>query len=66
MGVTQQAILKRLKALGMIQKQENWFPYKLKPRDVKRRFFACEELLQRQNRKGFLDRIVTGNEEWVH
>ena len=50
----------------MIQKQGNWVPYELKPRDVERRFFACEELLQRQNWKGFLNRIVTGDEKWVH
>ena len=40
LGVTQQAILKRLKAMGMIQKQGNWVPYELKPRDVERRLFA--------------------------
>ena len=66
LGVTQQAILKRLKAMGMIQKQENWVPYELKPRDVERRFFTCEQLLQRQNWKGFLHRIVTGDENSVH
>ena len=27
-------ISKRLKAMGMIQKQGNWVPYELKPRDV--------------------------------
>ena len=37
LGVTQQAISKRLKAMGMIQKQGNWVPYELKPRDVERR-----------------------------
>ena len=46
----QQAISKRLKAMGMIQKQENWMPYELKPRDVERRLFACEQLLERQRR----------------
>jgi len=66
LGVTQQAISKRLKAMGMIQKQGNWMPYKLKPRDVERRWFACEQLLGRQRRKGFLHRIVTGDEKWVH
>ena len=60
-GVTQQAILIRLKVMGMIQKQGNWIPYELKPRDVERRFFACEELHQKQNRKKFLHRIVTGD-----
>ena len=64
--VTPQAISKRLKAMGMIQKQGNWVPYKLNPRDVERLFFACEQLLQRQNRKGFLHRIVTGDEKWIH
>ncbi|GFT40249.1 mariner Mos1 transposase [Trichonephila clavipes] len=41
LGVTQQAISKRLKVMGMIQKQGNWVPYELKPRDVERRLFAC-------------------------
>ena len=66
LGVTQQAISKRLKAMGMVQKQGNWVPYELKPRDVERRLFACEQLLERQKRKGFLDRTVTGDEKWVH
>ncbi|KAL4089968.1 hypothetical protein QTP88_024895 [Uroleucon formosanum] len=65
LGVSQQAISKRLKALGMIQKEGNWVPYELKPRDIERRLFVCEQLLQRQNRKGFLHRIVTGDEKWV-
>jgi len=63
LGMTQQAISKRLKAMGMIQKQGNWVPYELKPRDVERRLFACEQLLERQRRKGFLHRIVTGDEK---
>jgi len=37
-----------------IQKQENWVPYELKLGDVERRFFTCEQLIQRQQRKGFL------------
>jgi len=52
--------------MGMIQKQGNWVSYELKTRDVERRFCICEQLLQRQNRKGFLHRIVTGDEKWVH
>ena len=63
LGVTQSAISKRLKAMGMIQKQGNWVPYELKPRDVERRLFACEQLLERQKRKDFLHRIVTGDEK---
>ena len=45
LGVTQQAISKRLKAMGIIQKQGNSVPYDLKPRDFERHFFACEQLL---------------------
>ena len=40
LGMTQQAISKRLKAMRMIQKQGNWVPYELKPRDVERRLLA--------------------------
>lgn len=66
LGVNQPAISKRLKALGMIRKVGHWVPYELRPRDVERRFFTCEELLKRHIRKGFLDRIVTGDEKWIH
>ena len=66
LGVTRQAISKRLHALEMIQNQGTWVPYDLKPLDVERRFFACEQLLQRQKRKGFFHRIVTGDEKWIH
>ena len=52
LGVTQQTISKRLKAMGMIQKQGNWVPYELKPKDVERRLFACEQLLERQRKEG--------------
>ncbi|GFU65146.1 mariner Mos1 transposase [Trichonephila clavipes] len=51
--------------MGMIQKQGNWVAYEMKPKDVERRVFACEQLLARQRRKGFLHRIVTGDEKWV-
>nr|CDS27328.1 Mariner Mos1 transposase [Hymenolepis microstoma]CUU00256.1 Mariner Mos1 transposase [Hymenolepis microstoma] len=47
--VSQQAISKRLKQLGMIEKEGYWVPHQeLKPRDVERRLFGCEQLLERQ------------------
>ncbi|KAG5315239.1 MOS1T transposase, partial [Pseudoatta argentina] len=52
--VDESTVSKRLKGLGMIQKQGHWVPYELKPRDVERCFGTCELLLQRQKRKGFL------------
>ncbi|UYV71393.1 hypothetical protein LAZ67_8002959 [Cordylochernes scorpioides] len=66
LGVTQQAILNRLKVMGMVQKQGNWVPYELKPGNIERRICTCKILLKRQNRKGFLHRIVTGDERWIH
>lgn len=66
LGVAQQTISDRLKAMGMIRKVGHWVPYELKPRDVERRFFTCEQLLQRHKRKSFLHRIVSGDEKWVH
>lgn len=65
LGVTQPAISYRLRALGFIQKQGYWLPHELQQRDVERRFFTCEMLLARQKRKGFLHRIVTGDEKWI-
>ncbi|GBP39871.1 Mariner Mos1 transposase [Eumeta japonica] len=59
-------VRKRLKTMGMIQKQGYWVPYESKLRDIERRFLTCELLLERQIRKGFLHRIVTGDEKWIH
>ena len=64
--VDESTVSKRLKVLGMIQKQGHWVPYELKPRDVERCFVTCELLLQRQKRKGFLHRIVTDDKKWIH
>lgn len=64
--VTQQAVSHRLKSLEMINKQGNWVPYKLKPRDIERRLCMSEMLLARHKKKGFLHRIVTGDEKWIH
>ena len=58
LGVIQAAISKRLKAAGYIQKQGNWVPHKLKPRDVERRFCMSEMLMECHKEKSFLHRIV--------
>lgn len=39
--------------------------YQLKPRDVERRLFAFEQLLERPKWKGLLHRIVTGGHDKV-
>ena len=66
LGITQAAISKRLKAVGYVQKQGNWVPHEPKPRDVERRFCMSEMLLERQKKKSFLHRIVTGDKKWIH
>ena len=66
LGGTQAAISKRLKAAGYIEKQGNWVPHELKPRDVERRFCISEMLLERHKKMSFLHRIVTGDEKWIH
>ena len=62
LGVDHTIVSKCSKALGMIQKQGLRVLYKLKPRDVERRLVTCEQLLQRQKRKSFWHRIMTGEE----
>lgn len=56
----------RLHAIGMIQKQGNWLPHDLSERQQERRKTTCELLLERHSRHGFLHRIVTGDEKWIH
>ena len=63
LGVTQADISKCLKASRYIQKQENWVPHELKPRDVERRFCISEMLLERHKKKSFLHQIVTDDEK---
>ena len=59
-------ISKRLKAMGKVYKEGRWVPYDLTERDMERRKTICEMLLDKQKRKGFLHRIVTGDEKWIY
>ncbi|KAG5324841.1 MOS1T transposase, partial [Pseudoatta argentina] len=56
--VDESTISKRLKGLGMIQKQGHWVPYELKPRTT--------ASTAEKKRFSFLHRIVTGDEKWIH
>ena len=66
LGVQQQAISKRLRATGKIQKCGKWVPHELTERQMENRKVACEMLLQRYKRKSFLHRIVTSDEKWIY
>lgn len=65
LGVTQQAISKRLHAMGKIQKDGKWVPHKLTEENKNRRVDICLNLLSRFKRKDFLHNIVTGDEKWI-
>jgi len=66
LNVDRSTVAKRLRAIGMVQKASNWVPHELKDRDIERRKTICEMLLQRQERKSFLHRIITGDEKWIY
>ncbi|GJQ71575.1 hypothetical protein Trydic_g11278 [Trypoxylus dichotomus] len=59
-------IEKRLHALGMVHRAGNHVLQELKERDIERHLVTCEILLQRQETKSFLHRIVTGDEKLIH
>ena len=46
LNVDRSTVGKHLHAMGMVQKEGNWVPYKLKERDMERRLVICEMLRQ--------------------
>ena len=66
LNVDRSIVGKRLHAMRIVQKEGNWMPYKLKERNMERRLVICEMLHQRQQRKDFLHRIITGDEKWIY
>ncbi|EFN88889.1 Histone-lysine N-methyltransferase SETMAR, partial [Harpegnathos saltator] len=66
LNINRSTVGKRLHALGMVKKSENWVPHQLKERDIERRLVMCEMLLQEQKKKGFLHRIVTDDKKWIY
>ena len=65
LGITQQTVSVRLRVMGMIQKQGNWVPYELKPRDLKGDFSLANSWFKDNREKIFLHRIVIGDEKWI-
>lgn len=66
LGVAQQTVSDRLKAMGKILKEGKWVPHKLDDRQIENRKVVCEMLLQRHKRKSFLHKILTGDEKWIY
>lgn len=66
LDVDASTVCRRLHAMGMVQKKGTWVPHDLQEKHMERRKTICELLLQRETRKHFLYRIVTGDEKWIH
>ena len=66
LGVKQQTISDRLKAMGKIHKSGKWVPHELTERQMENRKTICETHLSRYERKSFLHGIVTGDEKWIY
>ena len=65
-NVNQSTVLRRLKALGKVQKATRWVPHALSSRNKDDRMNIAMAHLTRHRRKSFLWRIVTGDEKWVY
>lgn len=64
--VSQQTISNRLRAMGKIHKEGKWIPHKLSQKNKDDRIIKCSNLLNKQHRKSFLWKIVTGDEKWIY
>lgn len=62
MNVDRSNVAKRL-TMRMIQKVSYLVPHELKDGDIELRETICEMLLQQQQRKGSLYRIITGTQK---
>ena len=63
LNVCQKTISNRLNKMGKMQKEGKLVPYELTERSIEKRKTMCEILIQRQQRKSFLHRVVTGDEK---
>ena len=66
LNVTRGAICQRLEAMGKIQKYGKSVLHQLNDIQMKNGKTICEMLLQRFERKFFLQRIVTGDEKLIY
>ncbi len=57
---------RHLHALGMVNKYVDSVPRQLSTDNLAQRVSICRSLLSRHHRDPFLERIVTGDEKWVH
>ena len=66
LGITQQTVSYRLKAMGKIRKETKWVPHFLTKDNKNSCLGICLNLHNKQHRKSFLWKIVTGDEKWIY
>lgn len=66
MEVCQKTVSNHLHEMGKIQKEGKWIPHKLNESNKNQRLASCLSLLNRQRKKSFLWKIVTGDEKWIY
>ncbi len=64
--MNQSTILRRLHALGKINKAGKWVPHKLTEMNLLNRLNTCVYLSSKFRKKDFLYKIVTGDEKWIY
>ena len=64
--VDQSTVLRRLHAIGKINRVGKWVPHKLTEININQRLNTCISLLAKYKKKDFLWKIVTGDEKWIY
>jgi hypothetical protein len=62
---TSSTVHQHLKALGKISKPRKWVPHELTQMNLSQCVNICSSLIGSQEKQAFLDRILTGNENWT-
>ncbi len=65
LGCTFSAVAKRLRAMHFVNKWSVWVPHDLTPQTAERRVEVAKTLLEIENRRSFLDQLVTSDETKV-
>ena len=55
-----------LKRMGKVNKTGSYVPHFLTENDKKKRLTICRKLILRNSTRPFLERLITGDETWIH
>ncbi|XP_029669357.1 histone-lysine N-methyltransferase SETMAR-like [Formica exsecta] len=65
LNIDNSTAFRHLKKLGYVSKLDTWVPHLLTERNKLNRMTVALSLLERNKKKPFLDRMVTGDEKWI-